>query len=176
MTITLTGIELERMEAIQEQFDYLLRRVGGVESETKIENYLKLISKKQIESLEFYGVPPGTLKARHALLVEIDWQKHEDLRSSTPFIAIPSYWGDGDNKKVNPDIRDEAQKFLKKCVGLEIKFHFTWGSISSQKKDELRKLMGTSPVAADEKISPPSGNFGGYSIIDLEEVSIKTNK
>jgi len=174
MTITLTGIELERMDAILEQFEYLLRRVAGLDNNSKINDYLECIRKQEIIRFEFYGVPHGTKKAKQALYIEVDWAKHTSLRSSNPYIAIPSYWGDGDNKKVNPDIRDEAQQFMKKCVGLSIEWNFTYAT--NDLVEPLNKKLGTHQTRPDEVITPPDGNFSGYSIIDLEEMSVKTNR
>jgi len=173
MQITVTGLELERMDSIVEQIEYLLRQVVGMTGETEIQSYLEAVRKKQISMFKFFGVQAGTRNAQYALYLEIDWTKHANLISTNPYITLNSLWGDGDNKKVNPDIRYEAHKFLKNCIGLEIDWCFTYSS--SDIIEEMNKKLGTHTISSDEQIIPPEGNYRSNKIFDLDEISIKVN-
>jgi len=165
--------ELGRMDVIIDQFDYLMRRVAHMQSETEIKNYLDAVREKHIKTFEFYGVPMGTKKARYELIVHVDWGMHAKLLSTDPFIIIDEDYGDGAYKNANPDIISVAQKFLKrvKNENLEIKWIFRYSSYVNE--EALNKKLGSHTVTDDERIAPPDHrNYTKYRVYNLEEMEV----
>jgi hypothetical protein len=171
MTITLTGVELERIDAIKEQIDYCLRHVAGEKSETLIQNFLEVVSAKHIEEFDFFGITPGTLNAKHFLTIKIDWVEHDDLVASEPMIATNNLW----EQKTNPDIIMEAQKFLRKCNGLEIDWCFVYSSSGEEIKESLDRKLGSHTIPEEEEIIFPDGNKISYPVQGIGEMKVIKN-
>ena len=169
-TITTTTAELERMPAIEEQVDYLLRQIARIQDENKIVQYLTCVRKKQIKAFEFHAVPLGGRKAAHTLILNIDWSQHDVLTSSNPIIYTTTFWGDGEKKSVNPDVRYEAHGFMRKCVGFEVKWCFVYSSSDPAIQTSLNRQLGTRTIPSEEIITRADNMMDNPPVFDMGEL------
>jgi hypothetical protein len=161
-TITITGT-LPRKEAILEQVKYVLRSIANL-NDGKISKYVKAVSLEYIHTFTFYALKPGTNAAEHYLVVKIDWN---EFIKQPQTVNTTSDWYDN---VVNPDIHNEAQEFLNKCIGFEITWDYTYNTAY---KTELYRVLDRKSGSNYVPPTLPKKNPFSYTIQSFPDVRIE---